>query len=394
MSSTTTNQSGRAVENAATGKTEPVVYWAIVGLIISAFWVWVTVKWVTGPYFTPTLPGPTAQPEWQGTAQWIFQIVCILALFVVGYFVIVKPWRQERKFTTDGGLFIAYFTMYLQDQITFMGGGYWFTYNAHVFNMGSWFPEIPGWMAFAQPGQTAGEPILMMGPGYAYFFIIMTFLGMWIMRRFKEFWPWMTTPMLFFCVIIATGLMDMVIEVGFWIPLGFYAYTYGGILPMIHKGTVQQFPLAEALGIGVLSMFIVALRYYTDDKGHTLVERGLDKVTTSPVKQAFLRLFALIAAIQLIFFFLYNVPMYNLGAWSRDWPESIQERSYFMNGICGTGTPRACRTSDTPIVVPTPTAISVTPEGQLNVPDGAKLKGPVPFIKEPKPEDRSWFLSR
>lgn len=383
MASTTSQQSPSAARRAAetaANKTEPVVYWAIVGVIISAFWLWVMVKWVTGPYFTPTLPGPTAQPEWQNWAQIIFQAVCILALFIVGYRVIVKPWREERKFTTDGGLFIAYFTMFFQDQITFMGGNYWFLYNAHVFNMGSWFPEIPGWMAYAQPGQTAGEPILMMGPGYAYFFIIMTFVGLFIMRKFREFWPWMSTPMLFLSVIIATGLIDMVIEIGFWIPLGFYAYTYGGILPMINKGSVQQFPLMEALGIGVLSMFIVTLRYYTDDKGHTLVERGLHKVTQSPVKQAFLRLFALIAAIQLIFFFLYNVPMYQLGSWSRDWPKSIQEISYFMDGICGTGTPRACRTSDTPIVVPTATAISVTPEGQLHVPEGAKIDGPVPFV--------------
>lgn len=372
---------GRAVE-ATTRTTEPVVYWAAIGVIIMAFWAWIMIKWVTGPFFTPTVPGPTSQPEWQNWAQIVFQAVMILALFVVGYRVIIKPWRQERRFTTDGGLFIAYFTMFFQDQITFMGGGYWFLYNAHVFNMGSWFPEIPGWMAFAQPGQTAGEPILMMGPGYAYFFIIMTFISLWIMRKFKAIWPWMTTPLLFFWVIIATALMDMVIEIGFWIPLGFYTYTYGGILPMINRGSVQEFPLVEALWIGVLSAFIAALRYYSDDKGHTVVERGLDKVTSSPLKQAFLRLFALIAAIQLIFFFFYNVPMYQLGSWSRDWPKSIQEISYFMSGICGAGTPRACRTSDTPIIVPGPNAITVTPEAQLFVPEGAqKPQGAVPFVK-------------
>ena len=86
--------------------------------------------------------------------------------------------------------------------------------------------------------------------------------------------------------------------------------------------------------------------------------------------------------------------MFNLGSWSSDWPDAIQERSYFMNGICGTGTPRACRTSDTPIVVPTAKAISVTPDGQLHVPEGAQIKGAVPFIKEPKLEDRGWFSAR
>lgn len=371
---------GRAVEASAVKVTQPVQYWAYLGLLISAFWAWIMVKWVTGPYFTPTLPGPTPQPDWQGPAQIAFQAFCIIALFVVGYKLLWKPWSREKRVTTDGALMIAFFTMFFQDQITMMGGGYWFTYNAHVFNMGSWFPEIPGWMTFAQPGQTPGEPILMMGPGYAYFFLIMTFAGMFIMRKFREWWPSMSTPALFFCVFIACAILDAVIEIGFWIPLGFYAYTYGGILPMINEGTVRQFPIIEALGTAWLSTAIVALRYYTDDKGQTLVERGLDKVVASPLKKGLLRIFAMVAAIQLIFFFIYNVPMYPLGALSKDWPASIQERSYLMNNICGYGTPRACRTGDTPIVVKSANAISVTPDLQLHVPARAELPQTVPHI--------------
>ena len=362
---------------------DPYVYWATLGVLIMAFWTWIMVKWVTGPYFVPTPPGPTAQPEWQTYAQIAFQAFTIFAFLILIYKLIVKPWRQERRFTTDGALLIAYFTMYFQDQISFMGGGYWFTYNAHVWNMGSWFPEIPGWMAFAQPGQTAGEPILMMGPGYAYFFVIMTALGIYIMRKFRDMWPWMPTPLLFLSVLVATALMDMVIEVGFWIPLGFYSYTYGGFLPMVNAGTMHQFPMAEALGIGVLSTTIVAFRYYTNDKGQTIAERGLEKVA-SPVKQGVLRMFAMIAMIQLIFFFPYNVSMYMLGQWSSDWPKEIQERSYLTNGICGAGTPRACRTSETPVDVPSATGISVSPDGQLVIPPGAKKpQGAIPFITGP-----------
>jgi len=373
---------GRAVE-AAAGTTQPVVYWSAIGMMISAFWAWIMFKWVTGPFFTPTLPGPTPQPDWQGPAQVVFQAVMIVALFIVGYRLLVKPWINERRMTTDGAMFIAFFTMFFQDQITMMGGGYWFTYNAHVFNMGSWFPEIPGWMTFAQPGQTPGEPILMMGPGYAYFFLVMTFAGMAIMRRLREKWPALPTPWLFLAVFSACAVLDMVIEVGFWIPLGFYAYTYGGFLPMINGGGIQQFPLIEALGTAWLSTTIVALRYYTDDKGQTLVERGLDKVVASPGKKAMLRMFAMIAAIQLIFFFVYNVPMYPLGQYSKNWPAAIQERSYLMNNICGEGTPRACPTNDTPIVLKSATAISVAPGGALHVPAGAAVPPvAVPFLTE------------
>ena len=371
---------GRVLEAEAARAAQPVVYWAVLGMMIMAFWAWIMFRWVTGPYFTPTLPGPTPQPEWQGPAQVAFQAIMGVAIVVAGYKLLLKPWLREKRMTTDGAMFIAFFTMFFQDQITMMGGGYWFTYNAHVFNMGSWFPEIPGWATFAQPGQTPGEPILMMGPGYAYFFLAMTFLGMAIMRRFRERWPTLSTPVLFFAVFVACALLDMVIEVGFWIPLGFYSYTYGGVLPMIHKGTIQQFPMIEALGTGWLSTSIVALRYYTDDKGQTLVERGLDKVVASPGRKAVLRMFAMIAAIQLIFFFIYNVPMYPLGEFSKDWPKAIQERSYLMNNICGTGTDRMCATSDTPIAVNSAKAISVTPDGRLKIPADAEAQQPVPFL--------------
>lgn len=372
----------RAVE-ASRDETQPVVYWAMIGGAITLFWLWIMFKWISGPYFTPTLPGPTEQPDWMYTAQYIFQGVSMGLIFIVGYYFWWKPWRDERRVTTDGALAIAFLTLYFQDQIS-NAGGYWFTYNAHVFNMGSWFPEVPGWLTFAAPGHTPGEPILMMASGYIYFFLIMMFAGLAIFRKLREVFPRLSTPVLFFIVFLCCGVLDAVIEIGIWMPMGFYAYTDGGIFPMINAGSPLQFPLVEAIGVGFVSMTIVAYRYYTDDKGQTLCERGLDKINTTPAKKAVLRVFALIAAMQLLFFFSYNVPMYMVGAHSSDWIDAHMERSYYMNGICGSGTDRACPTSDMPKVIKSDNPISVNPDGKLVVPEKSKKPDNVPFLDKPK----------
>jgi len=373
----------RPVEDAAsaTRKLQPVHYWGIAGGLLVAFMAFILVKWVTGENFERVQPGPTDAPSWQGPAQTVFQAALITAVLITGFFMIVRPWVRERRMTTDGALFIAFLTMFFQDQFTNFGG-YWFTYNAHVFNMGSWFPEIPGWEAYAGPGQTAGEPIFMMSAGYIYFFLVSMFAGLALMRKLKAVRPGIKNWQLLASVWAMMAVVDFVIEVFIWIPMGFYTYTWAPG-PMVNAGSDHQFPLLEAFAVGFLSMVIVALRFYTDDKGHTIVERGLEKVRTSPGKKALLRLLAMIAAIQAIFFFAYNVPMYQVGAHTKDWPEKTQQLSYFTNGICGADTPRACPTKTLPETRDDDRAVSVTPAGGLATGDGRQLApdGTVPGVK-------------
>ena len=38
----------------------------------------------------------------------------------------------------------------------------------------------------------------------------------------------------------------------------------------------------------------------------------------------------------------YNIPNTVIGMNSTEWPEDLQERSYFTNYLCGDGTPRSC----------------------------------------------------
>ena len=368
-------------------ETQPVVYWAVLGAALVAFWGYLMLKWVSGPYFTPTLPGPTEQPDWMYPMQVGFQAACMIGFAIAIYHLLVKPWLRTRQLATDGAFFIAYVMMFfLQDQLSCIGGS-WYLYNAHVFNMGTWFTGIPGWMAYAEPGHALPEPIFMMAPGYAFIFALTTFVGCRILREFRQRWPTLAPAVALLAVVLATALIDILFERGIWMPLGFYVinYTPAG-LPTLDAGGMLQFPLLEALVIGLTATGIALLRYHTDDKGHTFVERGIDKVTASRPKQAVLRLLAIIAATQLIYFFFFNVPMGIVGLNSRDWPEAVQQRSYLLDGLCGANTDRACPTDDTPLprFNHDHAGITVSPDGKLVVPADARLPRPVPLLDKPK----------
>ena len=50
-----------------------------------------------------------------------------------------------------------------------------------------------------------------------------------------------------------------------------------------------MFPLNEAIFIGAWSTAVVFLYTFRNDKGQTIVERGIDQVRGGPVKKAGLR---------------------------------------------------------------------------------------------------------
>ena len=54
---------------------------------------------------------------------------------------------------------------------------------------------------------------------------------------------------------------------------------------------------------------VTCLRYFRNDRGETLVERGVSKLGSSGIKVTILRLFAVLAAMQAILFAGYHAPM-------------------------------------------------------------------------------------
>ena len=381
VETTPVRERSRVAAPSARTPTPVIVWWAGAGALILAFILFVLIRWITSPYFHRVHSGPSPVPDWMKVTITTATVIGFIAVAIVVYLLLIRPWRRERRVTTDGLLVFAFAAMAFQDPFSNYGG-YWFLYNSWTFNMGSWTKALPGWMGFAQPGHMMAEPILWTVPAYIYFMVIGMYFGVWLVRKVRARWPQRGVGFAFLVTYLVMVFFDFIVENFMWGPTGLYTYpSLTG--PSFFKGFFQQWPICEGIFTGFICIGIVALRYFTDDQGRTFVERGIDRVHAGPWQKVGLRLLALIAGTQIIFFFSYNAWAWYWGAHTKNWPASIVKYSYFTDGICGGNTGRLCPEQSLPIIREGSGWIG--PNGRLVLPPGTTVGRNVPFDTTTKP---------
>ena len=355
----------------------PVQTWAFLGGAILAVQLYVWAKWVTGPYFVRVPPGPSDPPTWMKTVLTVWTGVICIGLPVALYYIVIKPWRRERRITTDGMLLVAFGLLFFQDPLlNYLNT--WCTYNTWMWNRGSWVMDVPGWVSWNKPGAMMAEPLLMNAPGYSYGVLLCTMLGCWVMRRAKLRWPNLGIPGLLGVLIVFTFFFDIVMEGLFLMPMGLFTYP-GAIRSLsVFPGTYHQYPIYEGLLWGAVQAGFCSLRFFTDDRGRTFAERGLERIQGGAVKKQSMRFLAIFGALSTFFFVFYTIPAQWLAMHADPWPEDIQKRSYFTMGICGEGTGRLCPHPALPIDQGE-TSAYISPEGTVVLPPGVELPKIVPF---------------
>jgi hypothetical protein len=356
---------------------KPVQLWAWAGGLILAVQLFVWAKWITGPYFVRVPPGPSDPPTLMKTVLIIWTGVIMIGLPISLWHFIWKPWRRERRITTDGMLLVAMGFLFFQDPLLNYFNT-WCTYNTWMWNRGSWVMDVPGWVSWNQPGAMMAEPLLMNAPGYSYGVLICTILGCWVMRRAKLRWPNIGVPGLLGVLIVFTFFFDIVMEGLFLMPMGLFTYP-GAIQSLsLFPGTYHQYPVYEGLMWGAVQAGFCSLRFFTDDRGRTFVERGLERVEGGWAKKQWMRFLAIFAALSMFFFVFYTIPAQWLAMHADPWPTDIQKRSYFTMGICGEGTGRLCPNPALPIDQGT-TSAYIDANGNVVLPPGVELPKIVPF---------------
>ncbi len=332
---------------AAENQTPAIKIWAGFGVAVLAFCAYLLISWVTGPNFERVPQGPSEPPTWMQVVLWGWQTLSIpAALFMLWRFV-VRPYRRDKTVGVDGVLLLAFCSIWVQDPWS-SAGNHWFVYNTYLFNMGSWANELPWFNAFGRPGAMTSEPIFFTPAAYVYIMLIGSAVGCWFMRKAKQRRPGLTNLQLIAVCLAGMLVFDIVLEGLIWIPLGVFAYPGGhwALFPSHY----YKFPLTEMFTIGSVFTAFAAFRYFRDDRGYTIAERGIEKLRLSPGKTLAVRALAVTAFVHLAMFLGYNVPNTLVGLNSTEWPADLQERSYFTNGICGDGTDRVCPGGSMPAV--------------------------------------------
>ncbi len=355
----------------------PIQIWAAIGGVILAFQLYVWARWITGPYFVRVPPGPSEPPAFMKIILTTWTAVIALGLPVAMYYFWIKPWLRERRITTDGMLMMSMGLMFFQDPLLNYFNT-WSTYNTWMFNRGSWVQDIPGWVSRGKPGAMMAEPLLMNAPGYSFGVLLCTMLGCWVMRRAKARWPNIGVLGLLGVVFAFTIFFDFVIEGLFLMPMGLFTYP-GAIRSLcIFPNTYYQWPIYEGFMWGGVQAGLCSLRYFTDDRGRTFVERGSERIRGSFAREQTTRFLAIFAACSLFFLVLYNLPAQWFALHAEPWPEDLQKRSYFTMGICGEGTGRLCPHPSLPIDLGERSAY-VNGGHQLVIPEGTELPKIIPY---------------
>ncbi|MBO0854588.1 MAG: spirocyclase AveC family protein [Nocardia sp.] len=375
---TVTEKLGAATTSGGEKKSgsKAVYIWSTIGGLILILQVYVWIRWVTGPYFQRVPTGPTDPPAVMRTILVIWTSLIILGLPISFYFFIIRPWVRERRITLDGMLMVSMGLMFFQDPfLNYLNT--WCTYNTWLWNRGSWTPYIPGWVSPDEPGHQVAEPLLMNAPGYAFGVLLMTIVGCWLMRKAKQRWPGINALGLIAIVMVFAYVVDFVMEGLVLSPMGLYTFPGSIRAFTLNAGHYYQWPLYEGLMWGGVQAALCCLRYFTDDRGRTIVERGLDNVRGGIAKQQLVRFLAIFGAVSASFFLLYNVPAQWFGMHADPWPSDVMKRSYFLGGICGEGTNKPC--PDPSLPINTRKSVTIDQQGHVVIPDGVHLPAVTPI---------------
>ena len=333
--------------SAARREARPVLWWASFGALWLTFMTAVLISWVSGPYFTRVPVGPSDPPMYMKVFLMTLQVTMIPAMVALLWWFVVRPWRGERKVTVDGALTLAFCTLFFQDPLSNYFGP-WITYNSWSWNRGSWVNSVPGWMSFGAPGATVVEPPMTIIGLYVVIMTVAVRLGVATLKRVSTRWPQMGKVELFLICWVVMFIFDVIFEGVTFMPLGVWTYAGGHL--NIFGDTYHAFPLHEAFLVGILLSSYSFLRFSVDDRGRTMVERGSERAAASPAGQSIIRALAIVGAVNAIFLAIYTLPHMVVGAHSRQWNDDVQRRSYFLDGICGGDSGRACPGPSIPLV--------------------------------------------
>lgn len=352
-------------------KLKPVKWFAAFGIAVLAVQAWTYAQWIASGDVGPAPAGPTEIPNGEIIAARIWEGIGLVGALLALIFLVIRPWRRTGRISTDGMFVVIFFQLWsFQDAFANYTVPL-FQYNAAFVDVGSWYSYIPGWMS-ANAGFLA-EPILFVGGLYVWLFACgMIFLN-WVQRRAKRRWPRMGKLGLILVAIGTAAVIDFVFEVA-WLRQGLYSY--GGHINEVTLFPSHRyaFPIYEAVLWGITWGTYASLRYFRNDKGEMVAERGLSEVKASPRRKQWLRFLALLGAVNLGMLVLYNLPYQATGLWADSIPRDVTKRSYMTSGVCGIGTDRACIPSSRLPYTTKESQAHFTPTGEIVAPDGVPVE--------------------
>lgn len=314
---------------AADRRLRPVTVWATIGALVLAVETFAIVRWIASGEASTTPAGPDPIPRSMSIAAHSIEVICwALSAWILWRFLI-QPWRRDRLLSFDGVVILVCATLFWLDPL-YQYTRPWSNYNAVFFNLGSW-AKLPG-----APNQYANlfpEPLIFASSLY----IAMVFGGMaaagavmGAVQRRRPLWSKVAIAGICFLFLFA---VDVILEGLVFVRLGLYVFP-GAHGPMLFEGRYYQFPFDYSICVTVTWWAWSCIRYFRNDRGETVAERGIDRLPFRGARRTGVRLLAVAGVLQLSGLLLFVLPMNLRGLGAAPWPDDFRNRSYLWAGLC------------------------------------------------------------
>lgn len=328
----------------------PIKFWAVAGVAQLTLVAWCVIGWATSGQMEPTDPGPDTMSGLQSGAMWVLQIGSPVATMWCVWRFLWVPWRRENRLSNDGMLLLGCCAVAIPHDVMLTYASPSFSYNSHYLDAGSWMSQVPG--VLTPNAHNIPEPLVVVLPAYGWCVFLAAVLGCWLMRTIRGHRSQTSNVGLIGITLAFFLSLDTLFESAL-VHLHVYAYT-GSIGSLtLWEGTDHQLPLYEPLFWAAFWTSLAALRFFRDDRGLTLAERGVSDLKLSPGKETALRQLALIGAGATAITVFYNLPWALTAAHNDQFPQRLP--SYLLNGICSpdpaaaTNALPACPNRTTPV---------------------------------------------
>jgi hypothetical protein len=244
----------------------PVIL-AVIGALATGYAVWTWGAWLaSGPIQITATRDPEIASWWVARS---FEAIMAVAVVVIG-FRVARQCLTQRRLVFDAIIIIAgFFTLFWDPMVNWMQPN--FMYSSQWLNLNTWVAQAPGVV-----NPTAGlmpQPIFIM---FIYPFGLLGFAiiinhGMRIVqRRFPRISTFALMAFAYaYGLILGACLEAPTFLFNLWglpgAPAAFSLFADG-----------QRYAWAEYLTTGIVFTTFAAVRYFKNDKGQTIAERGLE----------------------------------------------------------------------------------------------------------------------
>ena len=315
----------RVAEVPVERRSHAVQIWAGIGAAFVALQVYVWGSWLlSGPEHISRFHDHHNANFWFAV---FFQALFVVIL-VPTWILLARQCRRHRRFTLDAMLIVGMLSIWWQDPLYswFRPG---FLYSSNLVNIESWLPHVP----LTQPpyANLMPEPVLWGFGAYGSIFVVQIIAMCWLMRRVRDRWWTSIGPLGMFFLVAGLGFVaDAVFEIPMlWTRI--YAYPAAWQRFAIFGGRPYQLPLFHLAAGALFFSSLAALRFWRNDRGETVVERGAEGIS-NPRRRTVARTLAIVGFVN-VMSLAYYVPVFIQIASTDAFPKGYER--WQVNGWCG-----------------------------------------------------------